>query len=138
MEFFRPALLSCRLKETSHFRFRKDRKDRDTVSVRRRKHFPDSVAESEDFLFSRKRLRRVRAWSHRGSKKSGKGDNWDWDWDWSHGDQSSYDWSSYYEDDELRLDVYDTLDDLKENIPEELYDTIVRYLKGDDVEILDI
>jgi len=77
-------------------------------------------------------------WSHRGSKKSGKGDNWDWDWDWSHGDQSSNDWSSYYEDDELRLDVYDTLDDLKENIPEELYDTIVRYLKGDDVEILDI
>ena len=77
-------------------------------------------------------------WSHRGPKKSGKGDNWDWDWDWSHGDQSSNDWSSYYEDDELRLDVYDTLDDLKENIPEELYDTIVRYLKGDDVEILDI
>src|ERR1700730_15252329 len=27
-------------------------------------------------------------WSHRWSKKSGKGGNWDWDWDWSHGDQS--------------------------------------------------
>ena len=78
------------------------------------------------------------SWSHRGSKKSGKGGNWDWDWDWSHGDQSSNDRSSSYEDDELRLEVYDTLDDLKENIPEELYDTIVRYLKGDDVEILDI
>src|SRR6266568_1860338 len=74
MEFFRPALLSSRLKETSHFRFRKDRKDRDTVSVRRRKHFPDSVAESEDFLFSRKRPRRVRAWSHRGSNRDPKTD----------------------------------------------------------------
>ncbi|HLX55390.1 MAG TPA: EXLDI protein [Ktedonobacteraceae bacterium] len=80
------------------------------------------------------------AWSHHQSKKSGKGGNWnwDWDWDWSHGDQSSYDWSAYYEDNELRLDVYDTLDELKENIPEELYDAITRYLKGDDVEILDI
>ena len=77
-------------------------------------------------------------WSHHWSKRSGKGGNWDWDWDWSHGDQSSYDWSASYEDDEFRLDVYDTLEDLKENIPEELYDAILRFLKGDDVEILDI
>lgn len=38
----------------------------------------------------------------------------------------------------MRLDVYDTLDDLKENIPEELYDAISRYLRGGDIEILDI
>ena len=72
------------------------------------------------------------------SKKSGKGGNWDRDWDWSHGDKSSYDWSAYYEDTEMRLDVYDTLEELKENIPEELYDAITRYLRGGEVEILDI
>lgn len=80
-------------------------------------------------------------WTHRSSKKPGKGGNWDWDWDWSHGEKSShssYDWSAYYEDTEMRLDVYDTLDDLKENIPEELYDAISRYLRGGDIEILDI
>ncbi len=75
-------------------------------------------------------------WSHRWSKKSGK--SWDVDVNWSLGDQSSHDWSAYYQDDELRLDVYDTLDELKENIPEELYDAITRYLRGDEVEILDI
>jgi EXLDI family protein len=76
-------------------------------------------------------------WSNQWSKKSGKGKHWG-DWDWSQGDQTSYDWSAYYEDDEYRLDVYDTLDELKENIPEELFDTITRFLKGGDVEILDI
>ncbi len=81
-------------------------------------------------------------WSHRWSKKSGKGGDVDVDVDvdvnWPPGNQSSYDWSAYYHDDELRLDVYDTLDELKENIPEELYDAITRYLRGDEVEILDI
>jgi EXLDI family protein len=77
-------------------------------------------------------------WSHRGSKKSGKAWDWDVNVNWSQRDQSSHDWSAYYQDDELRLDVYDTLDELKENIPEELYDAITRYLKGEDVEILDI
>ena len=79
-------------------------------------------------------------WSHRWSRKSGKGGNrdWDWDWDWSHSDKLSQDWSAYYEDTELRLDVYDALDELKENIPEELYDAITRYLKGGEIEILDI
>jgi EXLDI family protein len=78
------------------------------------------------------------AWSHHWSKKSGKGGNRDWDWDWSHGDKSSQDWSAYYEEVEMRLDVYDALDQLRENIPEELYDAITRYLRGGDVEILDI
>jgi len=62
----------------------------------------------------------------------------DVDVNWPPRNQSSYDWSAYYHDDELRLDVYDTLDELKENIPEELYDAITRYLRGDEVEILDI
>ena len=57
--------------------------------------------------------------------------------DWSNW-QKSQDWSLYYEPDEYRLDVYETLDELKENIPEELYDAIVRYLKGDETEFLDI
>lgn len=80
-------------------------------------------------------------WSHRQSRKSRKG--WDVDVDvnvdvdW-HQKNQSYDWSAYYEEVEMRLDVYDTLDDLKENIPEELYDAITRYLRGGDVEILDI
>ena len=35
-------------------------------------------------------------------------------------------------------DVYETLDELNNNIPEELYESIVRYNNGEDVEILDI
>ena len=82
-------------------------------------------------------------WSHRQPRKPRKGENWDWDWgwSWSHGEKTSHssqDWSAYYDEVEMRLDVYDTLDDLKENIPEELYDAITRYLRGGEVEILDI
>ena len=72
-------------------------------------------------------------WSKSSKWSKGSNSNWDWDWDWS-----NYDWSSYYEDDEYRLDVYGTLDDLKDNIPEELYESIVKYNNGEDVEILDI
>ncbi|MGZ3610767.1 MAG: EXLDI protein [Ktedonobacteraceae bacterium] len=61
----------------------------------------------------------------------------DWNWDWDY-DSSNYDWSSYFEDDEHRLDVYDTLDELKDKIPEELYESIAKYISGEDVEILDI
>jgi len=60
---------------------------------------------------------------------------WNWDWDY---DSSNYDWSSYFEDDEHRLDVYDTLDELKDKIPEELYESIVKYMSGENVEVLDI
>jgi EXLDI family protein len=58
--------------------------------------------------------------------------------DWSRWEQWGHDWASYYEDDEYRLDVFDTLDELKEHIPEELYEAIVRHVNGEDVEILDI
>ena len=71
--------------------------------------------------------------SSKWSRKSAGAWNWDWDYD-----SSNYDWSSYFEDDEHRLDVYDTLDQLKDNIPEELYDSISKYTSGEDVEILDI
>ena len=60
---------------------------------------------------------------------------WNWDWDY---DSSNYDWSTHFEDDEHRLDVYDTLDELKDNIPEDLYESISKYMSGEDVEILDI
>jgi EXLDI family protein len=62
--------------------------------------------------------------------------NVDWNVDWSNWDD--YDWSAYYQDNELRLDVYDTLEDLKENIPEELYIAITQFLTGGEIEILDI
>jgi len=73
--------------------------------------------------------------SSKWSRKSASGTDWTWDWDV---DWSNYDWSSSFEVDELRLDVYDTQDDLKDHIPEELYESIVRYNNGEDVEILDI
>jgi EXLDI family protein len=74
-------------------------------------------------------------WSQ--SSKWSRKSTGDWNWDWDY-DSSNYDWSTYFENDEHRLDVYDTLDDLKDNIPEELYESIVRYINGEDVEILDI
>jgi EXLDI family protein len=83
-------------------------------------------------------------WSHK-SHKSGpsrsrtwSGGDWNMDWnvDWSNWDEN--DWSAYYEDNELRLDVYETLEDLKENIPEDIYTAIVQFLNGGEVEILDI
>ncbi len=79
-------------------------------------------------------------WSNKQGKtnkfnKGYEGDlQWDWEWNW---DMSSHDWSSAYEDDQ-RLEVYDTLDELKEQIPEELYEAIAQYLRGGDIEILDI
>jgi EXLDI family protein len=72
-------------------------------------------------------------WSQ--SSKWSRKSTGDWDWDY---DSSNYDWSSYFEDDEHRLDVYDTLDELKDKITEELYESIVKYISGEDVEILDI
>ncbi|HLH62858.1 MAG TPA: EXLDI protein [Ktedonobacteraceae bacterium] len=79
-------------------------------------------------------------WSNRQRKASKskrayeEGSQWDWEWNW---DISSHDWSSAYED-ERRLEVFETLEELKEQIPEELYEAIAQYLKGGDLEILDI
>ncbi len=65
-------------------------------------------------------------------------EDWSHSDDWSYVEQSWHDWASYYGDDEYRLDVFDTLDELKEHIPEELYEAIVRHVNGENVEILDI
>lgn len=65
-------------------------------------------------------------------------EDWSHSDDWSYWEQWRHDWASYYGDDEYRLDVFDTLDELKEHIPEELYEAIVRHVNGEDVEILDI
>jgi EXLDI family protein len=79
-------------------------------------------------------------WSNRqgrASKSNRAHEDWgqsDWEWDW---DMSSYDWSTYHED-EQRLEIFETLEDLKEQIPEELYEAIAQYLRGGDIEILDI
>jgi len=74
-------------------------------------------------------------WSQSSRWSSKSAGAWNWDWDY---DSSNYDWSTDFEDDEHRLDVYDTLDELRENIPEELYESILKYISGEDVEILDI
>jgi DNA methylase len=52
-------------------------------------------------------------------------EDWSHSDDWSYWEQWGHAWASYYGDDEYRLDVFDTLDELKEHIPEELYEAIV-------------
>lgn len=47
-------------------------------------------------------------------------------------------WSSSYEDNELLPNVYDTLDELQEQIPEDLYQSVLEALNGEEIEILDI
>jgi EXLDI family protein len=64
------------------------------------------------------------------------GGNWDWDWD---RDWSISGWGEAYEPEERRLDVFENLEALKETIPEEMYESIMRYLQqGDEIEFLDI
>ncbi len=74
-------------------------------------------------------------WSHSSKWSSKTSGDLNWDWDYN---SSNNDWSSYFEEDERRLDVFDTLDELKDVLPEELYTSIAQYLGGEDVEILDI
>jgi EXLDI family protein len=74
---------------------------------------------------------------HRSGRSKGGDWGWDWDWDWSGNAGSG--WSAAYEAEERRLDVFENLETLKEGIPEEMYESIARYLQhGDDVEFLDI
>lgn len=80
-------------------------------------------------------------WSHRSRHEHQKrqhshGGGWDWDWDW---DWSVSGWGEAFEPEERRLDVFENLDALKEAIPEDMYESVARYLQqGDDVEFLDI
>jgi EXLDI family protein len=78
-------------------------------------------------------------WSGQGKQKHKQGGSWDlqwdWDWDWS---GTPNKWEAMSKPDELRLDVFENLDTLREAIPEEMYESVTRYLQGDDIEFLDI
>lgn len=67
--------------------------------------------------------------------------NWPQRETWSYKNWSHKDWSQWPNRDyEFRLEVYETLDELKDNVPLELYEAVVQALKGDPegVEYLDI
>ncbi len=69
---------------------------------------------------------------HRHNQGQHQGQDWDWDW-------SVSGWGAAFEPEERRLDVFENLEALKEAIPEEMYESVARYLQfGDDVEFLDI
>jgi EXLDI family protein len=55
---------------------------------------------------------------------------------WQHRDWSA--WRADLVGNEYRMEVHETLDDLKSHIPEELYNAAMQALKGEDVEFLDI
>jgi EXLDI family protein len=60
---------------------------------------------------------------------------------WSSEDWSSEDWSSWNDDEnEYRLEVYASLEELEPNVPPELFAAVVQALQGnsDGVEVLDI
>jgi EXLDI family protein len=74
-----------------------------------------------------------RKWGERHKAKNTPGGDTDWSWDWS------WDWSSWPSQGSAnRLDVYETVDELREHIPPELHAAVVRALSGNDIEILDI
>ena len=69
--------------------------------------------------------------------------NWDnpKTWSWSYKNWSHKDWTEWPNTDyEFRLEIYETLDELKDNVPQELYEAVSQALKGDPdgVEYLDI
>ena len=79
------------------------------------------------------------AWGRRWSEKQHKakstpnkpGGDQDLSWDW--------DWSSWPSQDSMhRLDVYQSVDELREHVPPELHAAVVRALSGNEIEILDI
>ena len=100
-----------------------------------------------------------KSWSYRKWSKQDWGRK-DWgrkDWgrkDWSHQDrdwsqqdwsqwpgEDSYDWTQWpSQDSDSRLEVYDELEELKDNVPLELYQAVAQSLNGDPdgVEFLDI
>ena len=75
--------------------------------------------------------------------KTWSSENWshrDWS-QWSYKNWSHRDWSQWPNTDyEFRLEIYDELDELKDNVPQELYEAVAQALKGDPegVEYLDI
>ncbi|HEU5383295.1 MAG TPA: EXLDI protein [Ktedonobacteraceae bacterium] len=73
----------------------------------------------------------------KGSGQDNRGWGWDWDWDWEMSEAFGR-WSAHLGADEHRLDVFENLEALREAIPEDMYESIVRYLYGDEIEFLDI
>jgi EXLDI family protein len=53
-------------------------------------------------------------------------------------DWEEWGWTEYNKDRELRLDVYQTLEELRSFIPEDLYEEVVQVLNGSEIEILDL
>jgi EXLDI family protein len=53
-------------------------------------------------------------------------------------DWEEWGWSEYNKDRELRLDIYQTLEELRSAIPESLYEDVVQVLDGSEIEILDL
>jgi EXLDI family protein len=53
-------------------------------------------------------------------------------------DWEEWGWSEYNKDRELRLDIYQTLEELRAAIPESLYEDVVQVLNGSEIEILDL
>jgi EXLDI family protein len=75
-----------------------------------------------------------RTWGGKPQKNKGAPsarEHWEWEWAW---DRSSW----YSQGSVHRLDVYQTLDQLREHVPPELHAAVVRALNGNEIEILDI
>ena len=53
-------------------------------------------------------------------------------------DWATMDWSAWSKGTSYRLDVYETLDELRPHIPADLLAAVERALRGEDVEVLDI
>ena len=47
-------------------------------------------------------------------------------------------WSAWCGGSDCRMEIFETLEELKSHIPEELYNAVAQALKGEDVEFLDI
>jgi hypothetical protein len=72
-------------------------------------------------------------WERRRQDKGHRGDWGNWG-NWAAGQ----DWSAWSEGSERRMDVYETLDELKPHIGDELYNAVAQALRGEEDEFLDI
>jgi EXLDI family protein len=68
----------------------------------------------------------------RHNARSQQQEQWrNWTWGWSS-------WRADVVGNEYRMEIFETLDDLKPHIADELYNAVAQTLKGEDVEFLDI
>ncbi|MGH2515766.1 MAG: EXLDI protein [Ktedonobacterales bacterium] len=98
------------------------------------------------------------AWAASWNRDWDADSEWDWDTDWdAHGrgrdraesrgrpqergrgrDRRGFDWSGWTSGSEYTMEVYETLDELKPHVSEELYAAAEHASRGEDVEFLDI